>query len=484
MIRNGSGRRSTLLASRRCVIEEDVKCMSPRRPRPSRHAEAFCRGTPDFPGWFGHNLDALADRLTILPSTRPSPGNHVDHLAAPRAADDPAYTALHLVLADLTLRHPLDPGDLARAVRSVGRMPRDLPHRQHPRLPTGSIGNLRPLDVIGRNRGPSFTVRAPLPAAISTSWLARPSSSRCPSSPRGRQRRGPALRARLACRGAGRAAYAPEVVVGRTPPRPRLPSVPTSSSTGSPERSACARPSPPWRPARPLPWRTGESLIIGGDLVRAAARPDQIVPVDSEHSAIAQSLRGGRREEVRRLVVTASGDPSAAGLASNCASDAWSRRSRTRTMRGWARSSPRTRRPWSTRPEVIEAHTCSTCSFCHDVVVHPQQWIHSMYRVSATARPSPRWTATGCSCRSRRPVLAGSPRRHRDEPGATGRAHRPGVPSARRRLRRPAGADRWEEAARPRCGIHNAANERCRSPAGWIGFLDIADNGGLVVEGA
>ncbi len=37
-----------------------------------------------------------------------------------------------------------------------------------------------------------------------------------------------------------------------------------------------------------------ESLIVGGPLVKAAARPDQIVPVDSEHSAIAQSLRGGR----------------------------------------------------------------------------------------------------------------------------------------------------------------------------------------------
>src|SRR5690606_6481970 len=41
-----------------------------------------------------------------------------------------------------------------------------------------------------------------------------------------------------------------------------------------------------------------ESLIAGGPLVRAAARPGQIVPVDSEHSALAQALRGGRAEEV------------------------------------------------------------------------------------------------------------------------------------------------------------------------------------------
>lgn len=53
-----------------------------------------------------------------------------------------------------------------------------------------------------------------------------------------------------------------------------------------------------------------ESLVVGGRLVRAAQqRPDQIVPVDSEHSAIAQALRSGSRSEVRRLVLTASGGP-------------------------------------------------------------------------------------------------------------------------------------------------------------------------------
>src|SRR5688572_31720163 len=52
-----------------------------------------------------------------------------------------------------------------------------------------------------------------------------------------------------------------------------------------------------------------ESLIIGGPLVKERARPGQIVPVDSEHSAIAQSLRAGSAPEVRRLVLTASGGP-------------------------------------------------------------------------------------------------------------------------------------------------------------------------------
>ncbi len=52
-----------------------------------------------------------------------------------------------------------------------------------------------------------------------------------------------------------------------------------------------------------------ESLVIGGRLVTQAAAPGQIVAVDSEHSAFAQSLRGGGRSEVRRLVLTASGGP-------------------------------------------------------------------------------------------------------------------------------------------------------------------------------
>jgi 1-deoxy-D-xylulose-5-phosphate reductoisomerase len=52
-----------------------------------------------------------------------------------------------------------------------------------------------------------------------------------------------------------------------------------------------------------------ESLIMGGPLVLERAKPGQIVPVDSEHSALAQCLRGGHADEVRRLVLTASGGP-------------------------------------------------------------------------------------------------------------------------------------------------------------------------------
>lgn len=52
-----------------------------------------------------------------------------------------------------------------------------------------------------------------------------------------------------------------------------------------------------------------ESLIVGGALVTELAKPDQIVPVDSEHSAIAQALLSGQHREVSRLVLTASGGP-------------------------------------------------------------------------------------------------------------------------------------------------------------------------------
>ncbi|MGI6419261.1 MAG: 1-deoxy-D-xylulose-5-phosphate reductoisomerase [Thermoguttaceae bacterium] len=54
-----------------------------------------------------------------------------------------------------------------------------------------------------------------------------------------------------------------------------------------------------------------ESLVVGGPLVIDLARRKdaQILPVDSEHSAVFQALRAGRREEVRRVVLTASGGP-------------------------------------------------------------------------------------------------------------------------------------------------------------------------------
>ena len=54
-----------------------------------------------------------------------------------------------------------------------------------------------------------------------------------------------------------------------------------------------------------------ESLVIAGDIVMSAAKEKgvEIIPVDSEHSAIFQSLKSGKREEIKRIILTASGGP-------------------------------------------------------------------------------------------------------------------------------------------------------------------------------
>ncbi|CAN5238506.1 1-deoxy-D-xylulose-5-phosphate reductoisomerase [soil metagenome] len=136
-----------------------------------------------------------------------------------------------------------------------------------------------------------------------------------------------------------------------------------------------------------------ESLIVGGELVTSRARPGQIVPVDSEHSAIAQALRSGTAGEVRRLVLTASGGP----------------------FRGRSRESLRdvTPREALAHPtwdmglvvttnsatlvnkglEVIEAHHLFDVPYDSiDVTVHPQSIVHSMVEFvdgSTIAQASP-----------------------------------------------------------------------------------------------
>lgn len=137
-----------------------------------------------------------------------------------------------------------------------------------------------------------------------------------------------------------------------------------------------------------------ESLVVGGELVRAARRrPDQIVPVDSEHSAIAQALRSGTHAEVRRLVLTASGGPfrastlderKAATPAQALAHPTWSMgpvvtiNSATMVNKGL---------------ELIEAHLLFDVP-ADDivVVVHPQSVVHSMVEFvdgSTIAQASP-----------------------------------------------------------------------------------------------
>jgi 1-deoxy-D-xylulose-5-phosphate reductoisomerase len=122
-----------------------------------------------------------------------------------------------------------------------------------------------------------------------------------------------------------------------------------------------------------------ESLIIGGPLVKTLAAPGQIVPVDSEHSAIAQCLRGGRADEVRRLVVTASGGPfrgrSRAELADVTPEQALAHPNFAMGRVITTNSATLVNKGL----EVIEAHLLFDIPFDDIlVVVHPQQLIHSM----------------------------------------------------------------------------------------------------------
>ena len=122
-----------------------------------------------------------------------------------------------------------------------------------------------------------------------------------------------------------------------------------------------------------------ESLIAGGPLVLRAARPGQIVPVDSEHSALAQCLRGGSADEVAKLVLTASGGPFRG----------WSAAELERVTPEQAGAHP----TWSMGPmntlnsaslvnkglELIETHLLFGIPYDRiEVVVHPQSIVHSM----------------------------------------------------------------------------------------------------------
>ncbi len=122
-----------------------------------------------------------------------------------------------------------------------------------------------------------------------------------------------------------------------------------------------------------------ESLIIGGPLVRDLASPGQIVPVDSEHSALAQSLRAGSAGEVRRLVLTASGGPFR-GRTREQLADVTPEQALAHPNFAMGRVVTTNSATMVNKGlEVIEAHLLFDVPFdAIDVVVHPQQLIHSM----------------------------------------------------------------------------------------------------------
>ncbi|ROP32544.1 1-deoxy-D-xylulose 5-phosphate reductoisomerase [Couchioplanes caeruleus] len=148
------------------------------------------------------------------------------------------------------------------------------------------------------------------------------------------------------------------------------------------------------RCGRTLALANKESLVAGGPLVRAAVtRPGQIVPVDSEHSALAQCLRGGAQREVRRLVLTASGGAF---------------RDRRRSELTNVTPEEALKHPtWDMGPvvtinsatmvnkglEVIEAHELFGVAYDDiEVMVHPQSVLHSLVEFtdgSTLAQASP-----------------------------------------------------------------------------------------------
>lgn len=122
-----------------------------------------------------------------------------------------------------------------------------------------------------------------------------------------------------------------------------------------------------------------ESLVIAGDIVMKSAAPGQLVPVDSEHSAIYQCLRAGRREEIKRIWLTASGGPFRG----------FSREQLEKVTPEMALAHP----TWKMGPkitvdsatlmnkgfEVIEAvHLFGVTPDAVRVVIHPESIVHSM----------------------------------------------------------------------------------------------------------
>ena len=124
-----------------------------------------------------------------------------------------------------------------------------------------------------------------------------------------------------------------------------------------------------------------ESLVIAGEVImrRASETGSQLIPVDSEHSAIFQCLQSGRRSDLRRIVLTASGGP----------------------FRGYSKERLRDVTPemalkhptWNMGPkisidsatmmnkalEIIEAKWLFGLSADEiSVVVHPQSYVHSL----------------------------------------------------------------------------------------------------------
>src|SRR5262245_2399573 len=124
-----------------------------------------------------------------------------------------------------------------------------------------------------------------------------------------------------------------------------------------------------------------ESLVVGGELIMDLVKgePDRLIPVDSEHSALAQCLRGERRDDLKRVIITASGGPFRG----------WTRDELARASVREALAHP----TWNMGPkitidsatlmnkglEVVEAHYLFGLDYhLIDVVIHPESIVHGI----------------------------------------------------------------------------------------------------------
>ncbi len=122
-----------------------------------------------------------------------------------------------------------------------------------------------------------------------------------------------------------------------------------------------------------------ESLIVGGRLVTELAKPGQIVPVDSEHSALAQCLLAGNRGEVKKLILTASGGPFRGFSKTQLAEVTPAQALKHPTWNMGKVVTTNSATMVNKGLEIIEAHLLFGIHLDQiEVTVHPQSVVHSM----------------------------------------------------------------------------------------------------------
>jgi 1-deoxy-D-xylulose-5-phosphate reductoisomerase len=124
-----------------------------------------------------------------------------------------------------------------------------------------------------------------------------------------------------------------------------------------------------------------ETLVIAGELMTAAAARAgaELLPVDSEHNALHQCLRGERRDEVKRVILTASGGPFRTATLAEIENATPAQALRHPTWRMGAKITIDSATMMNKGLEVIEAHWLFGCRAEEiDVIVHPQSVVHSM----------------------------------------------------------------------------------------------------------